>query len=473
MNCTIKKFLYPFALLILLYTHSVVFSQTTNSGKSIAGLPKLSVSKQNPHYLVTNGEKPFFWLGDTAWLLFSKLTREEAVQYLEDRKQKGYNVIQIMVLHSLDGKNVYGAASIADMNVAKPITTPGNDFNKTGEYDYWDHIDFILKTAAEKGLYMALVPVWGSNVKSGKVSAEQAKKYAEFLANRYKSYSNVIWMNGGDIFGNENNDVWEAIGTTLKSNNPNHLQTFHPHGRNLSSEWFHNESWLDFNMVQSGHRRYNQDDTQRAYGEDNWRYIETDYKLKPTKPTIDGEPSYEGIPQGLHDTLQPKWNANDVRRYGYWSVFAGAMGYTYGHNAVMQMYKKTDKEAAYGNKVVWNEAINAPGASQMMYIKKLILMFPFFDRVPDQSLIANQGEKYDFLAATRGKDYALIYTYNGRKIMVNMGKITGDIVNAYWYNPRDGKRTTIGTISNTGIQEFHPPGEIKEGNDWVLILSSK
>ena len=55
---------------------------------------------------------------------------------------------------------------------------------------------------------------------------------------------------------------------------------------------------------------------------------------KPVKPVLDGEPSYEGIPHGLHDTTLPRWKAKDVRRYGYWSVFAGAADYTYGDNAV-------------------------------------------------------------------------------------------------------------------------------------------
>ncbi len=451
----------------LLFSADNSYSQTA---KKATTLPQLSISK-NHHYFVTKGEKPFFWLGDTGWLLFSKLKREEAVHYLEDRKQKGFNVIQVMVLHSLDGSNVYGAASIADKNVAKPVVTPGNDYKNEAEYDYWDHVDYIIKVAQEKGIYMALVPVWGSNVKDGKVTPEQAKIYSEFLAKRYKNYSNIIWMNGGDIYGNENTDVWQAIGKTLKLNDPNHLQTFHPHGRNMSSEWFHNESWLDFNMVQSGHRRYDQDDTKRAYGQDNWRYMETDFNLKPTKPTLDGEPSYEGIPHGLHDTLQPKWNANDVRRYGYWSVFAGAAGYTYGHNAVMQMFRKGDK-GAYGNKEIWSDAIHSPGAKQMIYIKKLILEFPYFERIPDQSLIANQGEKYDYLVATRGKNYALIYTYNGKKIAVNMGKIAGDKVSATWFNPRNGQKTKIGIIANKGIQEFQPSGIKEDGNDWVLILKS-
>ena len=43
------------------------------------------------------------------------------------------------------------------------------------------------------------------------------------------------------------------------------------------------------------------------------------------KPVLDAEPSYEGIPQGLHDPAQPRWRDCDVRRYGYWSVFARIM----------------------------------------------------------------------------------------------------------------------------------------------------
>jgi hypothetical protein len=138
----------------------------------------------------------------------------------------------------------------------------------------------------------------------------------------------------------------------------------------------------------------------------------------------------------------------------------------------MQMFRKGDKPA-YGNTVFWYDAINAMGAGQMVFLKKLMLEFPYFERVPDPSLIANQGEKYDYLAATRGKNYALIYTYTGRKIVVIMGKIAGDKVRASWYNPRNGQKTNIGIVANTGTQEFQPSGKRGEGNDWILILTSK
>ncbi|MFC1223445.1 glycoside hydrolase family 140 protein [Pedobacter sp. BG31] len=429
---------------------------------------------ENGRYLTTGDGKPFFWLGDTGWLLFSRLTREEANTYLEDRKQKGFNVVQVMVLHDVPSRNVYLDSSVVHGDVAKPMLTPGNNPKDSVAYDYWDHVDYIVDKAAEKGLYMALVPVWGTNVKAGKVKEAQAKKYAEFLAKRYREKWNIIWLNGGDIKGADGLKVWNAIGQTLRANDPNHLITFHPRGRTASSQWFHNSPWCDFDMVQSGHRRYDQDTSKNEklhYGEDNWKYIEADYRLKPVKPTIDGEPSYEGIPQGLHDTLQPRWTAADVRRYGYWSVFAGAFGYTYGHNSVMQMYKFTDKKPAYGPKEQWITALNAQGATQMRYLKTLLLSRSYFDRVPDQTLIAGRdGEKYDRVLATRGEDFAMCYTYTGRNFKVQMGKIDGDDVKASWFDPRTGKTSPIGELENKGIHEFNPPGEAANGNDWVLVL---
>ena len=37
----------------------------------------------NKHYLLEDG-KPFFWLGDTGWLIFGNLTDVEAYTYLRN-----------------------------------------------------------------------------------------------------------------------------------------------------------------------------------------------------------------------------------------------------------------------------------------------------------------------------------------------------------------------------------------------------
>ncbi len=379
---------------------------------------KLEISDNGRYFQFDDG-KPFFWLGDTGWLLFSKLNREEAEQYLVNRKKKGFNVIQAMVLHNVELVNVYGDSALVNKNVANPDIHPGNDFSDPDQYDYWDHVDFIVSKAEENNLFMAMVPIWGSNVKGGKVSREEAKNYAKFLAERYKDQSNIIWLNGGDILGTDSTEIWKTIGNTINKYDPNHLITFHPRGRNTSSTWFHQEQWLDFNMFQSGHRRYDQDTARNShrFGEDNWRYVKVDYGLEPIKPTLDGEPSYEHIPQGLHDPNEPLWTDDDLRRYAYWSVFTGAAGFTYGNNSVMQMLKPSDKESAYGAKDFWHDAIDDPGAGQMIHLKNLMLSRPYFERIPDQSIIANQGERYDFKVATKGENYAFIYTYTqGKRI---------------------------------------------------------
>lgn len=428
---------------------------------------------ENGRYFMTNSGEPFFWLGDTGWLLLSKPNREEAVMYLEDRKEKGFNVIQAMVLHNVFTCNIYGDSALVAGDVSLPLTKAGNNPDNPDQYDYWDHVDYIMQKAGELGLYMALVPVWGSNVKAGKVSREQAAEYANWLGTRYGNLPHIIWLNGGDLRGSDSTGVWQTFGRTLSQSTSGQLITYHPFGRTQSSDWFHNEPWLDFNMFQSGHRRYDQDDTERGYGEDNWKYVAADYQMFPVKPTLDGEPSYEGIPQGLHDTLQPRWNDNDLRRYAYWSVFAGAAGFTYGHNEIMQFYRPGDKDRAYGATKSWKEALNDPGAQQMIHLKNLMLSRPYFDRIPDQSLLAGEnGARYDYQVATRGNEFAFIYTYNGKMITVNTGKIAGDSLKATWYNPRNGEKIGIGQYENSGILEFDPPGDPEEGNDWVLILDS-
>jgi hypothetical protein len=433
------------------------------------------VVSENGRFLQHENGKPFFWQGDTGWLLFHKLNRSEAERYLEDRRKKGFNVIQAMVLHTLPQKNIYGHSALIDNDPARPLTTLGNNPEDKLQYDYWDHVDFIIDKAAQKGIYIAMVPAWGSIAKDGYLTVRNAQQYGQWLAKRYGNKPNIIWINGGDIRPDSFIDVWRTLGMTLHQADPNHLITFHPFGRTQSSTWFHNASWLDFNMFQSGHRRYDQlrptDDAAAWKGEDNWKYVLEDYAKSPPKPTIDGEPSYENIPQGLHDPNEPYWQDRDVRRYAYWSVFAGAFGHTYGDNAVMQMHKPDSGTGDYGVRNYWYQAINDPGAGQIQHLKSLILSRPFFERVFDPSLIASDnGTGYDYIIAARGTGYAFIYTYTGRTFDVSLGKITGKKVKASWYNPRNGKTKSAGCFENKGLHRFNPPGPKRQGNDWVLIL---
>jgi len=195
---------------------------------------RLKVS-DNGRYLQFESRKPFFWLGDTGWLLFSKLNRDEAEKYLSDRSEKGFNVVQAMVIHKFPEINTYGDTAFVNNDPSKPNITAGNNYMDEEQYDFWDHIDYIIDRAASKGIFIAMVPVWGSNVKNQIVNISNAGVYAAWLANRYKDKPNIVWINGGDIKGSDFTDIWNVIGNTIHQNDPNHLITFHPFGRTQSS----------------------------------------------------------------------------------------------------------------------------------------------------------------------------------------------------------------------------------------------
>jgi hypothetical protein len=429
------------------------------------------VVSSNGRFLQYENGIPFFWLGDTGWMLFQKLDRAETRAYLQDRRDKEFNVIQCMVVHSVPEVNRYHDIAFMAHGTWIPRVTKGHDTSDAEQYDYWDHVEWVIDEAARCGLYIALVPVWGSVVKQNDISVAAAESYASFLAERFKKKPNIFWVVGGDLQGNVKQNVWEAIGRTLKQHDPHHLITYHPYGRTQSSTWFHGAAWLDLNMFQSGHRRYDQDDSPKKFGEDNWRYVRDDYARVPAKPTLDGEPSYENIPQGLHDTTQPYWTANDVRRYAYWSVFAGACGHTYGNNSVMQMYRPEDPNAAYGARKFWYESLQDSGSLQMKYLKHLILSRPYFERAIDDSIVVNNsGTHYNYIVAMRGKTYLLAYTATGQSINVSMGIISGTQVKAWWFNPRNGEAVSVGTFENSGVKKFIPPAAQQDRHDWVLVL---
>ena len=82
---------------------------------------QLRIADDKRHIMYKDG-KPFFWLGDTAWELFHRLTREEADLYLENRAKKGFNVIQAVVLAELNGlqdPNAYGQTPFNGIDPAK------------------------------------------------------------------------------------------------------------------------------------------------------------------------------------------------------------------------------------------------------------------------------------------------------------------------------------------------------------------
>ena len=181
---------------------------------------------ENGRYLM-EGDQPFFWLGDTAWLMLQKLDEDEIRTYLRNRKEKGYNVIQTVLAHTLPKVEIEASLAPGMKDVTKK--------------EYWEFVDRILLLAEEMDMYIGLLPAWGSLVKEGILSLEKMETYANFLGKRYQERKNLIWILGGDVRGDAGYDVFCLEGKILKSCNPERIVAFHPFGRTSSSLWFHNE----------------------------------------------------------------------------------------------------------------------------------------------------------------------------------------------------------------------------------------
>ncbi len=419
----------------------------------------------------------FFYLGDTCWELFHRTTREEAERYLENRRQKRFTVIQAVALAELDGldtPNSYGDRPLVDNDPAKPDTTAGSTIANDEAYDYWDHVDWIINKAAEKGIYIALLPTWGDKVLKrwgvGPVvfDSTNAVTYGKWIANRYKNKTNIIWMLGGDRAPEwEEEDykpIWRAMANAIKSVDKRHLMGYHSWGGTSSSQWFHDDSWLDFNTWQSGHSH--RDDP-------NWQKIITDYRRSPIKPVFDGESNYEDHPVNFKPGDAGWFSAWDVRKAAYRSLFAGAFGYTYGCNDIWQLWLP-GREKTAAARTPWPVAMDLPGATQMTHVRNLMESRPMLERIPDPSLIVSENpDDSTHVLATRAIDgsYAMIYLPQGGKVEVDLNKLSGSLITAWWYMPVNGVAEKIGQLKEKNYTTFITPYQGPE-NDWVLVLDN-
>src|SRR4051812_37968836 len=427
---------------------------------SAAPLPRLKVC-DNHRFLCTADGKPFFYLADTAWELFHRLDRKEALQYLDTRAAQGFTAIQAVALAEVDGltdPNAYGKLPLVDKDPTRPVP------------EYWEHVDYIVDQANARGLYIAMLPSWGRWVNNTGRTDESiltranAQTYGEFLGKRY-GRRGVIWILGGDRTATGFEPTWRAlargiaIGVSGKEDYDAVLMSFHPRGGETSSTWFHNDPWLDFNMHQTGHGL--------AENVRSWERIAKDYARTPVKPVLDGEPLYEDHPLAFRSRDYGDSFDAHVRQRAYWDVFSGAAGHTYGNHSVWQIYAP-GRKPVNGPLLFWNEAIHRPGANQMRYVRSLVESRPYLSRVPDQSMVVAALEGADHIVATRGDGYAFVYSPQGRKFSVNLEKL-GPKVQAWWYNPRDGAAAEAGTFDTSETREFTCPSE-GFGSDWVLVL---
>lgn len=176
----------------------------------------LRVSEHGRGLMNADG-RAVFMLADTAWSMVIRANREDITHYLQHRRAQRFNAVTFALYApgnadiTASSTNAYGHAPFAlaktKPDPTQPLLTPGSDPAKAMEYDYWDHVDFAIAEAKCLGLYVIVLPCWGSAVAGAFEGTptddiifdpQSARAYGRWLGGRYRNEPHLLWMLGGD-----------------------------------------------------------------------------------------------------------------------------------------------------------------------------------------------------------------------------------------------------------------------------------
>jgi len=404
-------------------------------------------------YFVDRRGQPFFWLGDTAWPLFAQYSKEEAETYLENRSAKGFTVIQ-GVLAWGGGTGSERRAPGANDAGDKPWL---DDDPATPNDAYFKHADDLVALAQEKRLILAMLPTWGYYVCDVQaIHMGNARAYGRWLGARYKGAPNVVWVSGGDRIPTHYESVYRELAMGLREGDGGaHLITYHPCGWRSSSQFFHHESWLDFNMIETWTEWYKVHPA-----------VMSDCLLAPAKPVVLGEGAYEDGPEYPLGPI----TSLVVRKQAWWSFLAGGF-HTYGQNQMWRMEPG------------WLSALDTAGAFHMSVLKRIVTAREWWKWVPDQSVFVNgpgSGPHLNAAARSADGDWMLIYLAGKGSVSIHTDKIiTSAHCKATWFDPQSGEPTEAGifptgnmgtgTFPKWTTQTFTPPST---SEDALLVIEA-
>ena len=313
-----------------------------------AGVPGPVKVSPDGRTFVDGAGAPFFWLGDTAWPLFTQYPKEQAEAYLSNRAAKGFTVIQGVLAwghgSGLEQKtpvaNAHGHEALARTTTrARPTTA------------YFRHVDAPRATSPTRRASSSRCSPPGATTSTTcrRSTPANARAYGRWLGARYKAAPNVIWVNGGDRIATGFEDVYRELARGLREGDGGaHLITYHPCGWRSSSQYFHGDDWLDFNMIETW--------TEWAK---IYPAVVADALRAPRKPVVLGEGAYEDGPEYPQGPITPLV----VRRQAWWTVMAGGF-HTYGQNQMWRMEPG------------WDKTFDTPGAAQVGMMKEIVTALP-------------------------------------------------------------------------------------------------
>ncbi|MBT3266406.1 DUF4038 domain-containing protein [Candidatus Poribacteria bacterium] len=387
----------------------------------------IRVSANGRYFESADGE-PFFWLGDTQWQLARDFTLDEVDAIVRGRQRQGFNVLLVMLTGVGDGTR-------ANVNGDAPWLA---DDPMTPNEAYFQHVDDALRVAQDAGMVVVLGVFHQLHVT--RITTDNARRYARWVAERYGDNSNIVWSmypRAADQFV----PVTRELVAGLMSVSDERLISVHPDPSPASSSFMPEAEWLACHMIQSW-----------AYLDVLVEMVAADYALHPPRPVVMAEGAYE---DPLTDEYRMAITPLMVRQQAYASCLAGGF-HVYGHT---DMWKRPAN---------WEAALDAPGATQMRVLRDVLCDLSWVDLVPDTGLLAD-GPSHALDCAARAADgsWALVYVAEGGTVDVRSESLGASSLRATRIDPSTGERSDLGAHAGSGAVELNA-GE--PGSDGLLLL---
>lgn len=419
----------------------------------------LQVSENN-RYLVDADNKPFLVTGDTAWSLIAQLSEQEAIEYLDDRKKRGFNCIIVSLI-----ERRFADKAPATIAGVKPFLKDG-DFTQPSS-KYFDHAARVIAAAGERGISVWLCPAylgWGGGdegwFREVKAAGPRAlRSYGKFVGRRFKDHANIVWMPGGDyIMPPEERWAGQELALGIREGGGRQLMTAHG-GQTSAVETFGEQDWLAIDNVY-------------RYDPDIWRFYRQAYRQRPVRPFVLIETAYEGEHHATPDR---------IRRQAWWAVLNGACGQFFGNNPIWYFdavgHSYVDRKAA----PTWRKALDLAGSRDMSRLGAFFQQHPWHRLVPDldDKLVSDGGgSDVTKVATARTSDGTLALLYvpskgkEVRELTLDLSRFAGP-VRGRWFNPAQDRAAIAlpALLTNARGQTVRTPGDNGTGtSDWALVL---
>jgi hypothetical protein len=371
-----------------------------------------------------------------------RLNREDADKYLENRKSKGVNsLILCMIASELVGsENAYG-----DNPFLRYL-----DFS-TPNPEYFNHVDYILRKAKEKGIAMFVFPAYlgydmGQTHPEGFYEAmiengpDKMYEYGKYIGNRYKDYDNVVWAIGGDAAPEDAIEEVRAMVKGIAETCGEQIFTVHNGRFNSGLDEYPGDKWIDLNSTYADYQTAAQ-------------YLLNDYERNYPFYFIEG--TYENS----------KTTALYIRSQMYTPVLMGSEGYFYGN------------EQEYPFETGWQNpsVLESQGSQDLARSGRFFRTRAWYDLQPDIAhsfLISGSGNlqtrDYAPAAVTSDGITGIVYTPDNRPLVIDLTRITGKESHGWWYQPSTGAAEDLGIIADADSVTFNPPA----AGDWLLVLDN-